>query len=302
MVLKTKTILFAALTLTLTACSSDSDPQASASGEIRLFTEVSGPTRAADDAASLQDSQFKAGTKVSVKVTDNAASNPVAYSLTQYTVGAGGALELPAGQKQYYPRESSVNIYAFHPAGAASSFSVKTDQTSADDYCASDLMWASLTDVTSGSANHTLTFTHKLSKIVVTLATGTGCSADELAAATITLGNDDLVTSGTFTASTGSFSPAESGTGTITIATNAGTSAHAATIVPQPMSGKTINVTIGGITRSYTITTAAFETGTKYTYTLKVGFTGIVLVSTQINPWDDNDGNNVIAPAAPLML
>lgn len=300
MVLKTRTILFAVLTLA--ACSNDSEPQVQADGEIRLSVQVAGSTRAVNDATALQDAGFTEGTKVSVKVTDNATSNPVGYLLALYTVGSGGALELPEGQKQYYPASgSSVNIYAFHPAGAAATFAVQTDQSTTDNYKASDLMWASLSNVTSTSASHTLAFTHKLSKIIVSLVAGAGCSASDLATATISVGSGDLVTSGSFTAASGTFTPAASGTGTITIATNAGTTAHAATIVPQAMSGKTINVTLNGITRSYTITTPQFVAGTKYTYSLQVNTSGIVLVSTQINPWID-DAGNVTSPESPLVI
>jgi hypothetical protein len=114
-----------------------------------------------------------------------------------------------------------------------------------------------------------------------------------MAAATITLGNGDLVTSGTFTAASGLFSPDASGTGTITIATNAGTDAHAASIVPQSMAGKTINVTINEVTKSYTIAEdVTFLAGYKYTYTLQVGTSELTLVSTQITNWNDNSGGN----------
>ena len=301
--MNTKTYLLALLALTLTACSSNNE-QAIAQQEIRLFTEVSSSTtRAGDDADALQDAQLAAGTKVSVKVKENVTTPTVDYALALYTADGNGGLSLPAGQKQYYPANGNgVNVYAFCPAGTPSNFEIQTDQTTTDAYRASDLMWAGLSDVTSGSTNHTLNFSHLLSKIIVTLVPGGGCSTADLDNTTITLGQGNLVTSGTFTAATGTFEPAASGMGTITIATNAGTSAHAATVVPQAMNGKTINVTMNGITRSYTITTASFTPGTKYTYTLQVGFTGIVLVSTQINAWDDNEGNNTIAPTDPLVI
>lgn len=300
-----KTIIYTALALTLTACSSDDAPKGSAIQEIQLFTQVSGSaTRAADDADALQDAQLAGGTTISVKVKENVASPTVDYALALYTADGSGGLSLPAGQKQYYPASGNgVNIYAFHPAGAPSAFEVQADQTTADGYRKSDLMYASLTNVTSAStaAQRTLSFSHLLSKVVVTLVAGAGCSADDLASATVTLGNGDLVTSGTFTAATGSFTPATSGTGTITLAENAGTASHTAIVVPQAVSGRKINVTMNSITRSYTITTPPFAAGTKYAYTLQVGFSGIVLVSTQINAWDDDEGN-VTSPESPLVI
>lgn len=304
MVLKTKTNLLAALTaaltvtLTLTACSSDSDQQTSAR-EIRLFTEVAVSTRAADDADALQDTQLASGTKITVKVKENASTTSVDYPLATYTADGLGGLSLPEGVKQYYPANGNgVNIYAFHPMGVGQSFAVQTDQTTDAAYKASDLMWASLSDVTAEStpAQRTLAFDHLLSKVVVTLVQDAGISADQLAAATVTLGDGDLITSGSFTASTGTFTPAASGTGTITLATNAGTSAHAAAVVPQTASGKKITITIGAQSRSYTITTASFLPGKRYAYRLSVGTVGLSLVSTQITDWDDQSGANAITP------
>lgn len=264
--------------------------------EIRLFTQVSGMTRAANVADQLQDSKLAEGTTVSVKVTEHATKPSVSYALATYTADGSGGLALPSGVKQYYPANGNgVDIYAFHPAGSPSAFEVKSDQSTDAGYRASDLMWASLSNVKSSSENHTLAFSHKLSKIIVNLVSGTDLAAGELDIATITLGNGDLVTGGTFTAATGTFTPATSGTGTIIIARNAGTSAHAASVVPQAMSGKKINVNIAGLQKSYTISTPQFQAGTKYTYTLQVNITGIVLMSVQIEPWDD-DASNAVSP------
>ena len=297
MVLKTKTNLLAALTvaLTLTACSSDSDQQTSAR-EIRLFTEVAGSaTRAADDADALQDTQLASGTKITVKVKENASTTSVDYPLATYTADGLGGLSLPEGVKQYYPANGNgVNIYAFHPMGVGQSFEVQTDQTTDAAYKASDLMWASLSDVKADSENHTLDFTHKLSKIVVTLQKG-NVDADLLATATLSIGSDDLVTSGAFTASTGTFTPAESGTGTITFAENAGTTPHAAIVVPQAIAGKKVNLTIGEVTNSYTILTPSYEPGKKYTYVLTVNYGGeLSLIKFDIADWDFMEIEKVI--------
>jgi hypothetical protein len=294
MVLKTKTNLLAALTvaLALTACSSDSDQQTSAR-EIRLFTEVAGSTRAADDADALQDTQLASGTKITVKVKENASTTSVDYPLTTYTADGLGGLSLPEGVKQYYPANGNgVNIYAFHPMGAVQTFAVQTDQTTDAAYKASDLMWASLSDITAEStpAQRTLAFDHLLSKIVVTIQKATGFSETDLATATVTLGNDNLITSGAFTASTGIFTPAASGTGTITLATNAGAATYTAIVVPQSILGKKINLTIGEVSSSYSILTTKFEPGKRYTYVLIVGYSGsISLVKSEITDWQNEE-------------
>ena len=285
------------LALAFTACSSDADLQTpdqttSEPKEIRLFSQVAGPaTRAVDNAADLQDTQLANGTKITVKVKENATPTTVDYALATYTADGSGGLSLPAGVKQYYPASGNgVNIYAFHPMGVAQTFEVKTDQTTDANYKASDLMWASLSNITAAStpAQRTLAFDHLLSKIVVTLVNTAGITDDALATATVTLGNDNLVTSGTFTASTGTFTPASSGTGTITLATNAGAATYAAIVVPQTASGKKINVKIGDQTSNYTISTATFEAGKRYTYVLTVGISGTLsLLKAEITDWQN---------------
>ena len=129
-----------------------------------------------------------------------------------------------------------------------------------------------------------------MSKIVVTLAKGTGMEDAEINAATVTLGNSDLITSGTFSTTVGTFTAAESGTGTYKIATNAGTTAHAAIVVPQSVAGKLISVTIGNTTKSYTIpASTTFAAGKVYAYTLTVSKTGLTVTSS-INDWTSPNG------------
>lgn len=286
-VMKARLFLFAAAALILAACSNSEADEPVVNNEIRLFTKVAGSTRAAN---TLQGTQFANGTTISVQVTDEATSGAVTYDLATYTADGSGGLS--ASTPQYYPASGSgVTIKAYHPAGAAESFSVQTDQSGNDNYNASDLMWATpLTGVTSGSDNHTLSFSHLMSKIVVQLATGTGLLDDEINAATVKLGNADLITGGTFSTVDGTFTAAGSGSGTYTIATNAGTSAHAAIIVPQSVAGKTISVAIGGATKSYTIPDeVVFAAGKVYTYTLTVNKTGLTVSST-ITDWTAPDG------------
>ena len=296
-----KLFLYAAGVLLMAACSSNdvdtSEPNVL--GEIQLYTEVSQLTRAANGAVdNLQDTQFTADTTISVQVTDNAASDPVVvYPLATYKADGNGGLstETPL---YFPPSGSSVNIYAFHPAGAPENFSVKTDQSTTKNYVDSDLMWASLSGITKTSTadERRLQFTHKLSKVIVSLVKGSGVTDDEINAATISLGT--VVYKGTFTASTGTFVAADgneaSNTSTITIATNAGTSQHAAIIVPQDVTGKLLTIAMGGGTQSYTFPETTFAAGKKYTYVVTVNKTGLN-VTTTITDWATPDGWNTPA-------
>ena len=292
-------ILFAVGALVLAACSSN-DPETPANtGEIRLYTEVAAQTRAAEVSTDLQDTQFAAGTDISVMVNDNTTGDiVVTYPLQTYTAdGIGG---LSTSVKQYYPASgSSVNICAYHPwdAQASLTFSVKADQTSTANYRASDLMWARLTNVTKDTpeADRVLKFDHLFSKVIIKLLKGNGVTDAEMNAARIMLGDNDLVMGGTFGASDGSFERDNTNKGTLLIATDAGTSLHAAVVVPQDMDGK--KLTVGFVandivyaTQSYIIPPATiFEAGMKYTYTITVNKAELV-VTTEITDWTTPDG------------
>lgn len=310
-----KLFFFMMTALTLSACSSDSDPQAPGRSEIRLFSEVASQTRAVNNLTDLQNEQFVSGTKISVQITDNATSDPVNYSLTQYTANGSGGLTPDA--TQYFPTNgNSVSVRACHPAAAwgTDGFTVQDNQADDDgaNYKASDLMWAFLAGIsnTSDASDCTLAFTHKLSKIVVKLEAGLGFTADQLAGATIALGDesDKVIMNGIFDPSVGEFSIAD-GTNSaitsdiITITTAAGTGEHAAIVVPQNMSGKKIAITIGTNTAYYPIAAnTTFITGKVYTYKLKVAMTGISLTSVSIADWNNPAGNNVGTQENPHIL
>lgn len=284
----TRIILFAASALLMGACSSNDPETPERTGEIRLYTEVAAPTRAAEVPADLQDTQFAAGTNISVIVTDNfnlTNEVTVTYPLQTYTAdGAGG---LTTSLKQYYPASgNSVNICAYHPYDAPQNFSVKADQRSTANYRASDLMWAVLNSVTKDTpeADRVLRFNHKFSKVVVRLLKGEGVTDAEMSTATITLGDGDLIMDGLFNPGDGSFVPETTGTGTLTIAKDAGTSQHAAVVIPQVMTNKKLTVVLGGGTKDYLLPAITFQSGKRYTYTITVNKAELV-VTTEIADW-----------------
>ena len=295
----TRIILFAAGVLAMAACSSN-DPEVQGNvGEIRLYTEVSAPTRAADNSVALQDEQFAVNTDISVMVTDKGDQNAttlVQYDLTTYRAdGSGGLTPMTT---QYYPASgNSVEVCAYHPAGATSTFSVAADQRATGDYRASDLMWAQLESINKNTdaAGRMLTFHHLCSKIIVRLVKGSGVTDAEIAAAKITLegGTGDenrLIMGGTFGAGVGTLIADANVTGSITIATDAGTASHAAVVIPQNMGGKKITVALGGGEQSYTFPAlTAFEKGTKYVYTVTVNKAELV-VTASIENWTTPDG------------
>lgn len=304
--LQASVMLAATAGLNVACTSNDEETAANLPAEIQLFTEIAGQTRAANSAADLQDTQFKNGTMIGVFMGESSADDFSDYTWHTYTCDGEGGLTTN-GTVRFPTSGSSMEIYAVHPLSAQSypdritshtdkDFNVRADQSSTENYLESDLMFAELNGVKASSSitERTLKFNHLLSKIIVKLQKGTGISDDEINSATITLGNDDMVIGGTFVIEVGSFEADPDGTGdaTYTIATNAGTTEHAAIVVPQSVSGKKINVTIGGNTSSYTIPTGTrFEAGKKYTFTFTLTQSPeLKITSTSITDWGTTAG------------
>ena len=301
--MKTKYFLLAAAAVVFAACSNnESDNLVQHFDNVIRLSSSLGTTRAANN---LLETNFAAGTKVKVQVTDKATSGAISYDAVDYTVGVSGVLDPGTGNEQYYPASgSSVDIYAYYPSDATADFSVGTDQSGDNAYKTSDLMYASITGITKTSTDEQrkLTFNHLLSKIVVTLAKGTGMTDDEINAATVTL--KDVINKGTFTASNGTFTAAANeaaNKGNIVIASNAGTTARAAIVVPQSVAGKTLEIAIGGNTKEYSIPAeTTFSAGKVYSYTVTLAKTGITVTSS-IGAWT-NGGNNNSQSAADKTL
>ena len=233
-------------------------------------------TRAATD---IQGSSFQDGAKINAYITSNhndVIGNP-AYTdgRTVYTAKApeNGINELLPDVQPYFPNDYDngddvkVDIYALYPGGsgddavtsATSSFSIKADQTSDENYKMSDLMFAKVTDhgKTDGTAN--LHFTHKMAKLVVSAS-----GEDGLTINGITLTNFNR---------TAAFAPAtgvlgeQSDPGDIVVA-NGG----AALVLPQTLSNKDfIKVATSGGDAIFWLDEKEFKAGKEYHVNLVVG-------------------------------
>lgn len=275
-----KYFIFAAAAIAMAACSNeDNEVIAQNDNAIHLSASVGKTTRAGNVAANLQNEQFLNGTTISVQIIDNAETSPITYPLATYTANGSGGLSTTT--TQYYPASgSTVKAYAYHPANASTTFTVAADQTDDANYIASDLMYASLNPLVKSTTNQ-LVFAHKLSKLVVQLAVGTGFSASELTNAIVKLkGVNNQVT---FAPATGETSAA-TGEADITVSAAAGTDENAAVVIPQDVAGKKIGVTIAGKEMEYTIpASTTFEAGKVNTYTITVAKTGLSVSSTITN-------------------
>ncbi len=299
-----KLLFFAAVaSVMLTACSSgNEEAKVDDSSPLRLSTQnITGLTRAGQ---SVQLSQFDNGQNVGIfLVEDNngpatSGTNVTVYSqpLT-YVADGNGAL----ANTQYWPTDGNgLYIYGVYPLAAATAaaaynatgvtFSVQANQTADANYMLSDLMTGVPTNPLSNPvARQTsavgLTFTHLLTKIDVNLTAGDGFAASDMNNAVVSILNTKPTTtfgvqSTTVGEASGTATPIVAGTGAAT----------SAIIIPQTVaaSANFIQVAIGGGNYIYKLDAAkTFAAKTKYTYSITVNKTGLLLTSTTITDWTD---------------
>jgi hypothetical protein len=100
-------------------------------------------------------------------------------SSSDYTVGSptAGVSSLTGGSL-YYPPSGSISLFAIYPAASASSHTVTYDQTSDDNYKASDLMYATKAVDQADKANaQNLEFAHQLVKLKLNINKGAGITS-----------------------------------------------------------------------------------------------------------------------------
>ena len=125
-------------------------------------------------AQNLNEKSFASGENIMVRISNTGES---AWTDYMFTTGDAGAMTAP-DPGPYYPAGSqNIDIVAYYPATAGSSFSVASDQTADADYKASDLMFASKTNLAKTSEAVKLTFSHKMAKLCVNITPGAGVTS-----------------------------------------------------------------------------------------------------------------------------
>lgn len=298
----------AAAAIVMVACNNEETDNWA--GEIRLSSGLAvqqvNSTRAANN---IQNGQFAAGEKIDVFINEAVATDETATtSYTQplvYTAGGDGSMS--TSPQPYYPTSGKdVNIYAYYPSGTVTSidadaeqveFTVKENQSSDDDYRASDLMYGTASNpVKRIKDDVNITFKHLLSKVTVTLISNVG--NPDLTGAKVELLNVQPGT--TFTPSTGTITKATGEKKTITVMDKGTNLSGSAVVVPQTLNqevdGKRrfIKVTLktggelysGELTDSNGYATGAIEmtAGNEYKYEIKVNLTSLDITSS-ITEW-----------------
>ena len=176
-------ILSLLMAAALTACSSDVD-QGSTNGLTPISLTATVEDAEVTRAGTTENNAFSSGdaftayfpTNVRVGSTTSASSTSFSYNGTKWT---------PATQPYFNAGTSSATIHAYYGKVGGSSgtqvtnstgtFTVATDQSTSAGYKASDLMYAT-TNIAKASPTASLTFQHKMAKIIVSATAGSGIS------------------------------------------------------------------------------------------------------------------------------
>ena len=313
-----KFYILATVVIALAACSNEEESEKSWNGEIRLSAVEAIQTRAAGQA--IQSTVFDSGEEVDVFINEDATSPSATYlQPIVYKTNSSGALT--STTSQYYPQSGNgINIFAVYPSGVAGEdveateveFSVKEDQSTEENYKASDLMVGSPASnpVAKTSSNVELTFKHCLSKINLNILAGDGLTINDLNGAEVIIGG--VNNSATFNVKTGEVtaSTEAEGSGIIELGrmtVDNGAIAVSAIVIPQTIGVGTdlFKIVVGPDTRTptvyvYTVQKAeTFDTSAAYTYNITVKKSGISISSPTITDWTDGGTANVDATQIP---
>ena len=264
---------------------------------ITLSARLDGMTRAAN---GLQGNTFAVD---KVGVTIKKSDGTYLAQNKAFTIATDGTLTAPAGEKYYFPTDgTTLSVYAYVPYNATdmpTSFEVKKDQISNDNYIASDILYGVPSSAVShnNGGNVELNFTHKCAKVVVSLTPGEGFTINDLTPSTLMTSEVSTAmtfkdaTNGTFEESTESKSAITLGTygmdmnGEPTYDTTSGTLTAAAVLIPQTIPAGTpfisLNFTGASASNSPLIlslpTALTLEAGKEYHFNLKANRSALML-------------------------
>lgn len=288
----------------LVSCSSDNDmqqPTPDGKFQLHLTASLEGMTTRADN--NLQTTSLASGNNVGVMVHEATTEGMQIASNTCYTVGTNGELTLSATSAPIFLQsDNDVNIHSYAPFRADMLYgylntSTKTDQSTSDNYIASDFLFGS---PKAGNPVHPLpdtpvelSYRHLGSRIVVMLVPGDGIEASYLEGAQIT--TCPLSTDVSFYPKTQQMTVSSSTSSNITIGKVSSSTdlTHAAVVLPQTVSALSDFLMVSfpddanKLSFIYTPTAAlTFESGKQYLYTMTVGKDGVT-TTTEVKPWDE---------------
>ena len=231
-------------------------------------------------AQNLNEGSFASGENVTVRVSNTGAGSWTDYT---FTTGDAGAMT-PPNPGPYYPAGAqNIDIVAYYPATAGTSFTVATDQTADADYKASDLMFASVSDQAKQAAPVNLAFSHKMAKLNVNITAGQGVNSIN------SLSVLNVKPTVSFDQATGAVGSASGDATSIAMSNNG------AVIIPaQTINGGLLSIVTDQGTATYSVASKEFAAGQLYTINITVNLRAVG-TTTAITGWT-SEGTVTVNP------
>ena len=184
------TTAIAVITLLLASCTKDSPFEKS-------IMNIEGVIN--NSLTKVSDTGFENSDQIGVFVTDYSSTTAGVLSPTtnhgtnvKHTYSSSSNSWTPEAGKEIYWNDAvtKVDVYGYYPYNTTVTsiseypFSIQSDQSTSLNYFKSDFLWAKTSNVTAQTFPVTLTFGHKMSKIVITTTAGVGFTESEFNAAT----------------------------------------------------------------------------------------------------------------------
>ena len=276
--MNTKSILFIATAVVLAACTQLENPtESNVPVSLSYSTVDATETKAAQN---LNEGTFASGESVTVRISNTGADSWTDYT---FTTGSAGAMTAPNPGPYYPAGAQNIDIVAYYPATAGTSFTVATDQTADADYKASDLMFATVTNQAKQAEAVNLAFMHKMAKLNVNITAGSGVSS----ITSVSVLNVKPTVS--FDQATGAVGEA-SGTATSIAMSNNG----AAIIPAQTIDGGLLSIVTDKGTATYSVASKEFAAGQLYTINITVNLRAVG-TTTAIAGWT-SEGTVTVNP------
>lgn len=292
--MKTKYFMtMAAAALIFAACSNDENEMDNWNGEIRLSSGLVVQTRA--NSSDVPDKQIAEGQQIGIYV--EGVSGETAYTgYTNVSADADGSGNFSNySTTMYYPQSGKdVQISAYHPYSQEASsdlydFTVETAQATDANYFKSDLLYSEKKPYARSKTAHSLTFEHKLAKVVCKLTSGEG--SPDITGATVEIVAPERAVG--FNRTTGAVGAATTSAKSVNVTLGQ----YGAIIAPQTYTKGTkflkVTLTSGG-ELYYTIPNGASDknlelaSGSVYTFDITVDLTELK-VNSKISEWTPVD-------------
>lgn len=251
---------------------------------------------------SIQSTQFDNGeTFYAYFATAGVRIGNVVGNNTTYTTdGSGNAA--PATQPYFPAAVTSVDVHAYYPSSvtnSTTSFSVLQNQTSTANYKSSDLMYASCAATRSAGAatgSGSLTFSHRMAKIIVSAAVGAGVNT--ITDVRIVGGHRTINISTPQTCTLGTtLTDANTTSDYITAYTggSTGSASCAALVVPEAggFTGEFLQIITDMGTATYSLSSKVLASGSAYTFNITVSAAAIGLTTT-ITTWTNGGTTTLV--------